>query len=71
MQTLFGGIYRPALDTHFNGDEVVAVIFWEIGNVSGHGSPIPLASAIAWCEHQNERWGPGTHWMVMCSNEIH
>lgn len=43
--------------------ERYAIVHWAIGNASGHGNPMPSATARAFVEAMNERHGAGTHWV--------
>ena len=45
---------------------MLAVIYWEINGVSGNGSPIHISNAVAWVRAMNDKYGPGTHWVVPC-----
>ena len=48
----------------------MGVVHWKINGVEGHGMPVVMWLANAWVKGQNNRYGPGSHWVVPCKPDL-
>jgi|TARA_R110000824_G_scaffold401440_1_gene612174 hypothetical protein len=40
------------------------VVFWRVKDKIGKGSPVDLETAVKFTALGNQKWGPGSHWLV-------